>query len=45
VLPFLQRNNAKARITFHCVQIGPGGDGTLELLASETGGDFRRVAH
>ncbi len=45
VKPFLKRNNQEARITFHCIQIGPGGDGTLELLASETGGDFRRVAH
>lgn len=45
VVPFLKRRNQEARITFHCVQIGPGGDGTLELLASETGGDFRRIAH
>ena len=28
---------------FHCVQIGTGGDGTLEKLASGTGGDFVRV--
>jgi len=45
VVPFLKRHNQEARITFHCVQIGPGGDGTLELLANETGGDFRRIAH
>ena len=45
VRPFLGRQNKDARVKFHCIQIGPGGDGTLELLASETGGDFRRIAH
>lgn len=44
VTPFLDRNNRQARLRFHCVQIGSGGDGTLEALAEETGGDFRRVA-
>ena len=34
---------ARARLRFHCVQIGSGGDGTLEALARESGGDFVRV--
>ncbi len=34
---------ARARVRFHCVQIGSGGDGTLEALASESGGNFVRV--
>ncbi len=41
--PFLRRVNDDARIVFHSVQLGQGGDGTLELLASQTGGDFQRV--
>jgi Mg-chelatase subunit ChlD len=43
VEPFLHAANAQARIVFHCVQIGTGGDGTLEKLAAGTGGDFVRV--
>lgn len=31
------------QIVFHCVQIGGGGDGTLEALAEGTGGAFVRV--
>lgn len=43
VLPFLRRENPLAQVVVHCVQIGSGGDGTLELLARTTGGDFVRV--
>jgi hypothetical protein len=41
--PFLLSANQRARIVFHCVKIGAGGDGTLEKLAQGTGGDFVRV--
>lgn len=41
--PFLRRVNDGARIVFHAVQLGQGGDGSLEALASQTGGDFQRV--
>jgi hypothetical protein len=40
---FLKTVNLRARVVFHCVQIGAGGDGTLEKLASGSGGDFVRV--
>lgn len=40
---FLERVNAGLRIVFHCVQIGEGGDGTLEDLAKGSGGEFVRV--
>ena len=43
VLPFLRRENPLAQAVIHSVQIGDGGDGTLELLARTTGGDFVRV--
>ena len=43
VRPFLERVQPLARVVFHCVQIGAGGDGTLEQLASLTGGSFVRV--
>lgn len=43
VEPFLRSANLRARIVFHCVQVGAAGDGTLEKLASESGGDFVRV--
>ena len=43
VLPVLRRVNPIARIAIHGVQIGDGGDGTLELLAETTGGDFVAV--
>ncbi|MEE8469621.1 MAG: VWA domain-containing protein [Planctomycetota bacterium] len=43
VLPLLRRENPLAQVVIHCVQIGAGGDGTLELLAESTGGDFVRV--
>lgn len=38
--PFLRRANPTARVVVHAVQIGAAGDGTLETLARETGGDF-----
>jgi hypothetical protein len=41
--PFLVSANQRARVVFHCVKIGAGGDGTLEKLAQGTGGDFVRV--
>jgi hypothetical protein len=41
--PFLASANQRARVVFHCVKIGAGGDGTLEKLAQGTGGDFVRV--
>jgi hypothetical protein len=34
---------ASARLRFHCVQIGLGGDSTLQALAQESGGEFVRV--
>lgn len=40
VPPFLERTNALARVMFHGVQIGGQGDGTLELLAKGTGGQY-----
>jgi hypothetical protein len=40
VAPFLAGPNEEAGLVFHCVQIGSAGDGTLEELAVETGGDF-----
>ena len=43
VKSFLERVNALARICFHGVQIGGGGDGTLELLAQGSGGEFVRT--
>ena len=43
VVPLLRRTNDEARLIFHAVQIGSGGDGTLEVLCEETGGDFVRV--
>ncbi|MCB9913737.1 MAG: VWA domain-containing protein [Planctomycetes bacterium] len=44
VQPLLRRVNGEARLVFHAVQIGLGGDGSLELLAEESGGEFVRVA-
>ena len=40
---FLRRANLRARVVFHCVQVGAEGDGTLQKLASGSGGDFVRV--
>lgn len=41
--PWLRRHNGRLRVRFHGVQIGEGGDGTLEELARETGGQFVRI--
>jgi hypothetical protein len=41
--PWLERVNDGAQLVFHCVQIGGGGDGTLERLAAGTGGVFLRI--
>jgi len=43
VEPFLRAVNDEARVVFHAVQLGTGGDGTLEALCDATGGDFLRV--
>ncbi len=43
VEPLLARVGAEACVVFHCVQIGAGGDGTLEALARLTGGEYLRV--
>ena len=43
VEPWVRQNNEEAQIVFHCVQIGTGGDGTLEALAQATGGQMVRV--
>ncbi len=45
VEPLLRRVNDEARLVFHSVQIGSGGDGTLQLLAEQTGGKFVRVGN
>jgi hypothetical protein len=42
--PLLARANDDACLAFHCVQIGSGGDGSLEALAADSGGDFVHVA-
>jgi hypothetical protein len=43
VEPFLHGPNQRARVVFHCVQIGASGDQTLERLATGSGGDFIKV--
>ena len=43
VRSWLQRSNEEAQLVFHCVQIGNTGDGTLQELADETGGDYVRI--
>lgn len=43
VEPLLRRVNAEARLVFHAVQIGRGGDGTLQALCELTGGKFALV--
>ena len=44
IRPLLARANDDACLAFHCVQIGTGGDGSLETLAEDSGGDFVHVA-
>ncbi len=43
VAHWLAAENERAQLVFHCVQIGNGGDGTLEALAKATGGEFVHV--
>lgn len=43
VEPFLRAANDDARVVFFAVQIGGAGDGTLERLCEETGGEFLHV--
>ncbi|MCP3916064.1 MAG: VWA domain-containing protein [bacterium] len=43
VVPVLRRVNPTARLVIHGVQVGREGDGTLEALARESGGDFIEV--
>lgn len=43
VRPLLERVGDEACVVFDCVQIGGGSDGTLELLAELTDGQFVRV--
>lgn len=43
VVPFLDGIRAEVRVVFHCVLLATGGDGTLEALARETGGELLRV--
>ena len=43
VAPLLREVADSACVRFDCVQIGTGGDGTLEALAAESGGQFVRV--
>ena len=42
VKPFLTRYNEAARVMFHGVLVGHGGDGTLEALAEGSGGSVAR---
>lgn len=43
VRPFLARANDEARVRFCAVSIGGAGDGSLQALCEESGGDFVRV--
>lgn len=43
VEPFLLGANGEARVLFHAVQLGQGGDGTLRALAEGSGGEFLEV--
>lgn len=43
VAEWLASQNEDAQLVFHCVQIGSGGNGTLEALAEGSGGEFVRV--
>jgi hypothetical protein len=42
--PWLARVNSRARLCVHGVQIGTGGDRSLERLARATSGSFTRIA-
>jgi len=43
VVRTLRARSADARAKIHCVQLGSGGDGTLQALSEATGGRFVRV--
>ena len=43
ILPILRTVNSRSRLVIHSVLIGGQSDGSLELLAEETGGDFVRI--
>ncbi len=43
VEPLLRQVNGEARLVFHAVQLGSGGDGTLQALCELTGGGFVQV--
>jgi uncharacterized protein with von Willebrand factor type A (vWA) domain len=43
VKSLFERVGAQCCVAFHCVQIGAGGDGTLEDLARWSGGEYRAV--
>ncbi|MEM7308503.1 MAG: VWA domain-containing protein [Planctomycetota bacterium] len=40
---WLESVNDEAQLVFYCVEIGRGGDGTLQRLANGTGGDYIRI--
>jgi Mg-chelatase subunit ChlD len=43
VEPFLREVNDEARVVFHAVQLGQGGDGTLEALSEGSRGELLRI--
>lgn len=43
VEPFWEQVGWRSEIVFHCVQLGGGGNGTLEELARVSGGEFVRA--
>lgn len=43
VKPLVERVSADARVVFHCVHLGSRDDGTLKLLADETGGEYVKI--
>ncbi|TDJ78435.1 MAG: VWA domain-containing protein [Planctomycetota bacterium] len=43
VRTLLERVSADARVVFHCVHLGSRDDGTLRLLAEETGGEYIQI--
>jgi hypothetical protein len=43
VLPLFQALGDSTCLQIHSVQIGSGGDGTLEALAKMSGGQFTRI--
>ena len=40
---FMENVNSAAQVVFHCILLGTEGDGTLEALARESGGQLVRV--